>query len=54
MDASWKMMLNCDGDPYMLFNIKDDPLETTNLVSCPETAELILRSVQSRFHIRYC
>ena len=40
MDASWKMALNCDGVPYMLFNIRDEPSETANIVSCPETADI--------------
>ena len=40
MDSSWKMMLNKEGVPYMLFNLKEDPSETDNVVNKPETADI--------------
>jgi arylsulfatase len=33
---SWKLALNARGEAYMLFDLEDDPLETTNLVGLPE------------------
>jgi len=40
MDREWKLVLNRDGLPYMLFNIADDPDELDNLAASPEYKDI--------------
>jgi arylsulfatase len=39
-NQEWKIAVNKDGIPYMLFNLKDDPDEQNNLAGKPEAAEI--------------
>lgn len=36
----WKMVLNEEGEPYLLFDVRKDPGETRNQVGNPETKEV--------------
>ena len=40
LNQEWKIALNTDGKPYLLFNVQDDPDETNNLAGLPEMKEL--------------
>ena len=35
----WKLAVNRDGEPYLLFDLRSDPTETHNLAALPEHAE---------------
>ena len=35
-DKMWKMVINKSGEPYLLFNVLDDPMEVINLAALPE------------------
>lgn len=60
LDREWKMVLNADGIPYLLFNQPEDPGETSNRVADASTAalrtELRLRVlehlVRTQMHLR--
>jgi arylsulfatase len=41
LDRDWKLMLNADGEPYRLFDVKNDPEEMQDLVDQKERRELI-------------
>ena len=41
LDRDWKLMLNRKGEPYRLFDVKNDPQEMDDLVGRPEHSELI-------------
>jgi len=41
LDREWKLMLNRGGEPYRLFNLKNDPNEMEDLVDRKEHAALI-------------
>lgn len=41
MDRSWKMALNSDGLPYLLFDRERDPNESRNLANDPDTASTL-------------
>ncbi len=43
INHDWKMALNCQGEPYLLFNRKTDPNETTNLSNLPEMKKIEAR-----------
>ena len=36
LSQEWKMVLNREGSPYLLFNVQDDPNETNNLARVPK------------------
>jgi arylsulfatase len=38
--ADWKMAVNREGEPYLLYDLAADPLETRNLAALPEYAEI--------------
>jgi choline-sulfatase len=40
LNRDWKMALNKEGQPYLLFNLRQDPGETRNLAGLPEMAEI--------------
>jgi len=40
LNQEWKIALNKDGVPYLLFDVKNDPDETNNLAGLPEMKEL--------------
>lgn len=40
MDDQWKMVINCHGQVYLLFDRVNDPLEQRNLAGAPEFAEV--------------
>jgi choline-sulfatase len=40
LNQEWKIALNTEGQPYLLFNVQDDPDETNNLAGRPEMKEL--------------
>lgn len=40
LNQEWKIVLNSDGVPYLLFDVKSDPDETNNLAGLPEMKEL--------------
>jgi choline-sulfatase len=58
LDQRWKMAINRDGLPYLLFDQVDDPQETRNLVGLPEVAAIedalrqrvLERLVQAQVH----
>ena len=41
LDRDWKLMLNRDGEPYRLFDVKKDPPETEDLTGRKEYENLI-------------
>ena len=41
LDRDWKLMLNRDGEPYRLFDVKKDPPETEDLIGRKEYENLI-------------
>ena len=41
LDRDWKLMLNRDGEPYRLFDLKNDPSEMEDLVDRTEHKDLI-------------
>jgi arylsulfatase A-like enzyme len=41
LDREWKLMLNRDGEPYRLFNVKNDPNEMEDLLDLKEHKDLI-------------
>jgi arylsulfatase len=41
LDREWKLMLNRDGEPYRLFNLKNDPGEMEDLIDRPEHKSVI-------------
>ena len=41
LDRNWKLMLNRDGEPYRLFDVKKDPPETEDLIGRKEYENLI-------------
>jgi choline-sulfatase len=40
LNREWKIVLNRDGQPYLLFNVEEDPQEINNLAGLPEMAEV--------------
>jgi len=40
LDRDWKLMLNRDGEPYRLFDVKKDPPETEDLIGRKEYENL--------------
>jgi arylsulfatase len=46
-DQQWKLALNRDGEPYLLYNLLDDPNELNNLISDPAH-----RTIVDRLQIR--
>jgi choline-sulfatase len=40
VNERWKMAINTDGKPYMLFDLKEDPLEQKNLAGSKEYREV--------------
>ena len=40
LNQKWKIALNSDGIPYLLFDVQNDPDETNNLAGLPEMKEL--------------
>ena len=58
LNRRWKMAVNRDGLPYLLFDVENDPRETRNLVGLPEMAgvedelrrRLLERLVQTQVH----
>ncbi|PYL28291.1 MAG: hypothetical protein DMF45_09735 [Verrucomicrobia bacterium] len=40
LDRDWKLMLNRDGEPYRLFDVKKDPPETEGLIGRKEYENL--------------
>lgn len=40
LNREWKIILNQEGQPYMLFNVEDDPQEVNNLAGLPEMKEV--------------
>lgn len=40
LDREWKIVLNRQAQPYLLFNVQDDPQEVNNLAGLPEMAAL--------------
>ena len=40
LNREWKMVLNGSGQPYLLFDLQNDPDETRNLAGLPEVADL--------------
>ena len=40
LDRDWKLMLNRDGEPYRLFDVKKDPPETEDLIGREEYENL--------------
>src|SRR5438105_12968754 len=40
LDRDWKPMLNRDGEPYRLFDVKKDPPETEGLIGRKEYGNL--------------
>ena len=47
LDREWKIVLNQEGQPYMLFNVEDDPQEINNLAGLPE-----MKEVEDRLRLR--
>lgn len=43
MDRKWKIALNCEGQPYLLFDLENDPDETRNLVGEPGMEKITQR-----------
>ena len=43
MNRRWKLALNRQGQPYLLFDLDNDPDETRNLIGTPDMADLIER-----------
>ena len=43
MDRKWKIALNREGQPYLLFDLENDPDETRNLVGAHGTAGIVRR-----------
>jgi choline-sulfatase len=41
LDRDWKLMLNREGEPYRLFNVKKDPQEMEDLIGRKESEGLI-------------
>jgi arylsulfatase A-like enzyme len=41
LDRDWKLMLNRDGEPYRLFDLKKDPDEMEDLVDRKEHKDLV-------------
>ena len=40
MNDEWKIVLNGSGEPYLLFNVKDDPEESVNLAGLPDVKQI--------------
>jgi arylsulfatase A-like enzyme len=40
-NEQWKMAVNRDGVPYMLYNLERDPEEQVNLVADPESQPIV-------------
>ena len=40
LNQEWKIALNKDKTPYLLFNIHDDPNETDNLAGKPKMKDI--------------
>ncbi len=40
LNQEWKVVLNREGTPYLLFNVHDDPKETNNLVGLPKMKQI--------------
>ena len=40
LDQKWKMVLNASGEPYLLFDLENDPDETNNLAGANTTASV--------------
>jgi len=57
-NQEWKMAINSDGAPYLLFDVQNDPDETRNLAGLPEMADvenelrlrILKRMVQSQLY----
>ena len=43
LDREWKIALNSEGAPYLLFDVQRDPDEVNNLVAAPEMQETVSR-----------
>ena len=43
LDREWKIALNSEGTPYLLFDVQRDPNEVNNLVTAPEMQETVSR-----------
>ena len=41
LDREWKIALNSEGAPYLLFDVQRDPDEINNLVTAPEMQETV-------------
>ena len=41
LDRDWKLMLNRKGEPYRLFNVKDDPQEMEDLLGRKKHEDLV-------------
>ena len=48
LNQEWKIAINKERQPYLLFNVQDDPDETNNLAGRPEMKEL---ETELRLHI---
>ncbi|MCF7854839.1 MAG: sulfatase-like hydrolase/transferase, partial [Candidatus Pacebacteria bacterium] len=47
MDRQWKLMFNCRGEPYLLFDQLNDPRETVNSLDKPQNRELVNRMTEA-------
>lgn len=47
LDREWKIALNQEGQPYMLFSVENDPQEVNNLAGLPE-----MKEVEDRLRLR--
>lgn len=47
LDRDWKMAINASGEPYLLFDLNNDPLESENLINEPARKKL-MRDLSAR------
>ena len=40
LNQEWKIAINKERQPYLLFNVQDDPNETNNLAGLPKMKEV--------------
>ena len=41
LNQEWKMAINSDGEPYLLFDVKNDPDEVNDLVVNKESQKIV-------------
>jgi arylsulfatase A-like enzyme len=47
LDRDWKLMLNRDGEPYRLFDVKKDPREMDDLIG-QKQSEAVIAELKSK------